>query len=396
MVARRVFLRNGLGLSGGLLLGCNSDAAWPPLDGASDAGSTPLDCTSAPAPCTYLGALPFVGESEQPLEVPFNVGLDGRLYTDLSTVDPSQPLIDNSRFYVRTRAPSALPSRDDWSVRVTLAGALEREVSIGALLAASRPLGAHVLECSGNGSGASFGLLSSAEWEGVPLLELLDELGAEREGTRVLVSGFDRFETPSANNHSREGASWIFAWSELEATGAFLATRMNGEALPDDHGAPVRLYVPGWYGCTCIKWVNAIALVPDDAAATGQMAEFASRTHQDGVPALARDFQPASMDVAAMPTRIERWRCEGQEALRLFGLVWGQPLDVELEIRIGESAFTPVLRCDDLARVRPWSFWAHQTALPAPGDYAVRLRVPDPQVRTRRLDSGFYERVFRV
>ena len=62
--------------------------------------------------------------------------------------------------------------------------------------------------------------------------------------------------------------------------------------LTPDHGAPVRLVVPNWYGCACIKWVTHVEMVPDDEPATTQMREFAARTHQNGVPARARDYQP--------------------------------------------------------------------------------------------------------
>ena len=46
---------------------------------------------------------------------------------------------------------------------------------------------------------------------------------------------------------------------------------MNGAPLTRDHGFPVRLIVPGWYGCSCIKWVDRIELVADEAPATTQM-----------------------------------------------------------------------------------------------------------------------------
>src|SRR6185369_9127809 len=130
--------------------------------------------------------------------------------------------------------------------------------------------------------------------------------------TRVLVSDFDEYAAPYDPAHSTPGASWIFSFEQLAT--AFLATRMNGEALPEDHGAPVRLFVPGWYGCACIKWVNAIALVDDTAEATSQMQEYASRTGQTGVPALAKDYLPGVIDQAAMPVRVEQWRVEGKLA----------------------------------------------------------------------------------
>jgi DMSO/TMAO reductase YedYZ molybdopterin-dependent catalytic subunit len=389
-------LRTGLGVSGTLLVGCNAGEAQSMHPEIGDAGSSSLRCRSPFDGCVFQGTLPFVDESTVALEVAFDSGLDGRLYTDLSRVTPSEPLVSNERFYVRTRVPE-LPSDGGFTLRISgLDGALA-ELDVEELRDLARPQGAHVLECSGNGRGASFGLMSSAEWEGVRLLDLLDELEVPRGQTRVLVTGFDEHAQPSRNNHSVEGASWIFGWEDLEATGAFLATRMNGQPLPKEHGAPVRLYVPGWYGCTCIKWVNEVTLVDDAAPATTQMTEFAERTHQRGTPALARDFAPVRMDVAAMPTRAERWRCDGHDVLRLFGIVWGVgPLDVPLSIELGERPAELVTRCGELSSVAPWSFWEHRIALPPAGDYPVRLRVPDPNVRTRRLDSGFYERVFRV
>ena len=106
---------------------------------------------------------------------------------------------------------------------------------------------------------------------------------------------------------------------------ALLAVRMNGAPLPRDHGFPVRLVVPGWYGCACIKWVNRIELVPDEAPATSQMHEFAARTHQPfdrlkaGTEVVARDFVPAVIDTAAMPVRVEKWAIDGRLAYRVVG-----------------------------------------------------------------------------
>src|SRR5204862_7518096 len=104
---------------------------------------------------------------------------------------------------------------------------------------------------------------------------------------------------------------------------ALLATGMNGAPLPPDHGFPVRLIVPGWYGCACIKWIDRIDLVAADAPATTQMREFARRTHQNGEPALAREFTPAVIDQAAMPVRVEKWLADGRIAYRVIGVMWG-------------------------------------------------------------------------
>src|SRR5208282_5958316 len=142
------------------------------------------------------------------------------------------------------------------------------------------------------------------------------------------------------------GASWIFTSEELKAAQAFLATEMNDKALTPDHGAPIRLVVPGWYGCTCIKWVERITFVADNAEATSQMQEYAGRTHQRGLPALAREFQPAAIDAAAMPVRIEKWVVEGKIKYRVVGIVWGGTTPIKkLMIRFNpEEDYVPVER----------------------------------------------------
>ena len=116
------------------------------------------------------------------------------------------------------------------------------------------------------------------------------------------------------------GAAWVFRRDDLERAGAFLAIGMNNSDLPPEHGAPVRLIVPNWYGCTCIKWLSRIDVVDDDEPASSQMREFAARTHQHGIPALAYEYEPAVIDVAAVPVRVERWRVQGSIVYRVVGI----------------------------------------------------------------------------
>jgi len=167
---------------------------------------------------------------------------------------------------------------------------------------AATPLGLHLMECAGNTRVAHFGMISVADWAGVPLSEILDSAKVKSGATRVLISGFDRYAKASAS--SIPGASWVFTLKELKAARAFLATEMNGQPLTADRGAPVRLVVPGWYGCTCVKWVDRITFVDESAEATSQMQEYAARTHQKGSPRFAREFQPAVIDQAAVPIRV--------------------------------------------------------------------------------------------
>ncbi len=190
------------------------------------------------------------------------------------------------------------------------------------------------------------------------------------------------------------GASWVFTLEELERAGAALVTRMNGVPLPEDHGFPVRLMVPGWYGCVWIKWVDRIFFVPDGVEATPQMMEYASRTMQRGRPQLAREFLPAVVDSAAMPVRVEMWRAaDGALLYRVVGILWGgDRLTDSLAIRFDpEPSFAAVEKLDHRTHTT-WTLWSHVWKPAEPGRYRIRLRFEDPQLRTRRMDQGYYHR----
>jgi hypothetical protein len=238
-------------------------------------------------------------------------------------------------------------------------------------------------------------MISVANWMGTRLSDVFERAKARPGAKRVLISGFDSYANKSAS--SVPGASWVFTAEELTKAGAFLATEMNGSPLIRDHGAPVRLVVPGWYGCTCIKWVNEITFPDEIAAATSQMQEYAARTMQSGVPQLAREYKPAIIEPAAMPIRIEKWAVDGKIRYRVVGIAWGGSVAVKrLEIRFNpEEEYAAV---DDFqgAANDPWSFWTHSWAPKQPGTYMIRLRVADPRVMARRLEAGYYMRSVEI
>ena len=345
-----------------------------------------------PANSRLLGTVPFgvPGSRTTPLNQLLGRGLDARLFSDLSHLSNDALATPTERFFVRTAAAASLRSSDSWTV--TLGGLVTSSVTIdlSGLQKMSRPSGRVLIECAGNSDPANYGLMSVADWDGVPLTALLDRIRPSGARHRVLVSGFDDERTQTRT--SVPGASWIFTREQLDQ--AFLATSMNGAPLTRDHGAPVRLVVPGWYGCACIKWVNRIDLVADAAPRTSQMAEYAGRTHQSGLPELARDYTPAVIDTAALPVRIERWMRDDKTFYRVIGIIWGgsSPTNA-LAIRFRPAGpWVPVESCPMPASTRSWSLWTHTWTPAEPGRYEIVLKVTDPAIRTRRLDLFYYVR----
>lgn len=342
-----------------------------------------------------LGHLEFLDESGVPLDTLMGEGLDGRLFTDLSVVGPDHSITQTDKFYVRTRASEFLNTKEAW--RIKLAGTARKNLTIDLLTLRkmSQPAGLHLMECSGNVRAAHFGMLSVADWAGAKIADVLDLAGLQKPSSRLLISGFDEYPDPSET--SRPGASWIFTVDELTAASSFLAINMNGANLSRDHGAPVRLVVPGWYGCTCIKWVNEIKVVNEDVPATSQMHEFASRTMQSGEPELAKEYRPAVIEQAAMPVRIEKWSIRGEIKYRVCGIAWGgSRLCRELEIRFhAAEPFVPVDSFQQTAN-DPWSFWSHKWTPSKRGIYNILLRLTDESIPARRLKEGYYVRSVEI
>jgi DMSO/TMAO reductase YedYZ molybdopterin-dependent catalytic subunit len=342
-----------------------------------------------------LGQVEFVNEGQVGMDQAFGEELDGRLYTGLDGLDEAHLVTAEDRFYVRTRASRILPDAVGWTITLDGLTVGKRAVKVGDLLAREKRLGLRLMECAGNTRAAHFGMISVGEWAGVSIAELLQEFKPLPSATRLLVSGFDKYTASSVT--STPGASWIFTFEELKSAGAFLATKLNGKPLSRDHGAPVRLVVPGWYGCTCIKWVDRIMFVDDAAEATAQMTEYAARTHQNGSPRLAKDFLPARIEHAAMPIRVEKLRVNGKLKYRLTGLLWGGHETVsKLGIRFNpEEEYVPIesLRVPQTA---PWTLWSHTWAPSERGRYTIRLSILEPSEKPKRLEAGYYARTVEI
>jgi DMSO/TMAO reductase YedYZ molybdopterin-dependent catalytic subunit len=125
------------------------------------------------------------------------------------------------------------------------------------------------MECAGNGRrfldpaapGEQWGIgaVGTAEWTGVRLGDLLDEAGVEADAVEILFEGADR-GTPGALGYE---IAFERSLPVALARDALLALDMNGAPLTPDHGAPVRLIVPGRYGMASVKWLRRVTLVAE-------------------------------------------------------------------------------------------------------------------------------------
>jgi DMSO/TMAO reductase YedYZ molybdopterin-dependent catalytic subunit len=317
-----------------------------------------------------------------------------RRFLDLARIGLDGALPPGEAPFIRTGAPAVAARSDPWRIR--LGGNLPRTgtLDLAGIASLARPIDTFAWECAGNDPGGRFGLLGSGSWTGILWEELAERVaracGAPAQDDAVLVRGIDA-------EGGGEGAAWIFAPGQLEAAGAFLATGLDGGALPADNGFPARLFVPGWYGCACVKWVTSLDWVAPSSPATAHMLRYAERTHQAGVPLRADGFAPATTVLSALPVRVERWRLDGKPAYRIVGISWGgDTLNEDLQIHTGSGGWEDVVFAARRRRLGQWSVWTYGWRPQGPGDFPIRLRAKDRSVRSPRLDGDAYLRACRI
>ncbi len=101
--------------------------------------------------------------------------------------------------------------------------------------------------------------IGTARWRGVPLATLLEEAGPSSGAVDVVFAGLDRgVEGEVEQRYERS-----LPVSEAMGASCLVAYEMNGGPLPPQHGYPLRLVVPGWYGMTNVKWLTEVRVVEE-------------------------------------------------------------------------------------------------------------------------------------
>jgi len=254
---RRAFLRAGVLGGAAVAVACGSDEAQP----------TPAPTPEpAPAPPPTDAGLPdgldprdFVVHGLEPLTLETRRDRFGT-----SVITPA------SLFFVRNNLPlpplSIVDRPDDWELEI--AGVAEpRTLTLRELKQWGVETTATVVQCSGNGrkffehetSGSQWGVgaAACAVWSGVPLKVVAERLGGAVEGMRFLTSTGGEELPEGVDRDSVVVERSIPIAKALDD--CLLAWEMNGAPIPITHGGPLRLIVPGYFGCNQIKYVKRVA-----------------------------------------------------------------------------------------------------------------------------------------
>jgi DMSO/TMAO reductase YedYZ molybdopterin-dependent catalytic subunit len=172
-------------------------------------------------------------------------------------------IVSNEEFFaVQHYGMPATPDPAAYKLRIT--GLVDKPSvwSLADLKKRSRVEHVVGFECSGNNNARGNPLVGNAKWAGVALAPLLKEAGLKATAREVVFFSFDKGPEEVVHGRGNAKVEQHFARA-LQTEDAlrpevFLAYEMNGQPLPQNHGAPVRLMVPGWYGVANVKWLDHI------------------------------------------------------------------------------------------------------------------------------------------
>jgi DMSO/TMAO reductase YedYZ molybdopterin-dependent catalytic subunit len=295
-------------------------------------------------------------------------------------------------FFVVSHYPQPPVDAQAWRVAIDGHVARPRSLSLADLRARPRREVDFTMECSGN-TGLPFftGGIGNARWAGTPLAPLLHQAGVGKEGTEVVFWGADRGTVTIRDNGGVPSPPGVPP--ALEITEQFarsmslddalspdnlLCYEMNGVPLPPEHGFPVRLIAPGWYGVANVKWLNRIEL-RDGRYAGRFMARDYVTIREEGEGALSHwTFTTVGHDrLKSAPAKVTRRR--GRYAV--MGAAWGAPI-AAVEVRIDDGPWLPARLVGDRPRRWrshdfAWTFWTFGWDRPAAGEHRVTSRAYD-------------------
>jgi DMSO/TMAO reductase YedYZ molybdopterin-dependent catalytic subunit len=178
---------------------------------------------------------------DNPFELYNGLEAEGRLTPVLTEIDDF--------YHVSKNFSDPTVSADGWTLTIT--GMVNNplvlthdQLTQRATIKKITTLGCISNELNGN-------LIGTAEWIGIPLVELLNEAGVQDGVVDLMLHAADDYEDsiPLANGLDPD---------------TIVVVGMNGVVLPDKHGFPARLIVPGIFGMKNVKWLDRIELVPGD------------------------------------------------------------------------------------------------------------------------------------
>ena len=294
-------------------------------------------------------------------------------------------------FYVRNHFGVPEIDADAWSL--TIGGAVSHpvEISYSELVRLPKKTVPAMLECAGNnrsdlvpkvpGNPFRDGAVSNAVWAGAPLKPFLQQAGLSSGAVEVLFEGADRGEPEPGRREVPYQRSQPLQIALHPDT--MLVYEMSGESLTAEHGYPVRLIVPRWYGMASVKWLTSVRVlqkpfvgffqteryvIEDEAGIEGQVSQLAVKSfvswpeHGTSLP-------------AGQPVAISGMAWSGTGPIR------------RVDVSIDEGSIWQDAHLDETAIGYSWQEWHVDWTPNEPGHYTIIARAVDDDGNLQPLES---------
>ena len=279
-----------------------------------------------------------------------------------------------------------------WRLRVGGNVAHSLELSLADVRARPRRTMPVTLECAGNGRARLVPrpvsmpwiqeAIGTAEWTGTPLAGVLEEAGVKPGSVELVFTGADH-GIEKGHEHDYARALTI---EDATRSEVLLAYEMNGRPLEPQHGFPLRLLVPGWYGMTHVKWLARIDAVttPFDGYQQSIAYWYKQRADEKGEP-VTRIKPRALMAPPGFPDFLTRRRMVDRGKVAIVGRAWsGTCAIARVELGI-DGAWTDAALGESLGPFA-WTKWTIDWDA-EPGEHVLSCRATDVSGRTQPIDA---------
>ena len=306
-------------------------------------------------------------------------------------LEPDSPAITPvADFYVRSHFPLPEPA-----VRIGIGGAVHHpfDLTVDDLLSLPTLTLVATMECAGNGraflsppiGGVPWGLgaVATASWTGVPLTKLLDQASVRSEAIEIVFSGRD-YGIPSRSDRSCSYERSLSVGDPILAE-CLVAHTINGDPLTPDHGGPVRLIVPGWYGMASVKWLDRIAAVTEPFDGFYQVDDYVMRGKDRSLPC-----REMAVRALIINPRVESVLPLGEPVV-VSGYAWsgmGAIGRVEVSTDDGQTWSDATV---DSGPPNVWRSWRTEWVPDAVGRHSILARASDASGNVQPLEQVWNE-----
>jgi DMSO/TMAO reductase YedYZ molybdopterin-dependent catalytic subunit len=214
-----------------------------------------------------------------------------------------------------------------------------------------------------------------AEWTGTLLKPILEEAGLLDDAVEILFTGHDRgIDQDVEQDYERS-----LSLEEALRDEVILAYEMNGRPLPPQHGFPLRLVVPDWYGMASVKWLKSIAAISEPFEGVQQALLYRYKQSEDdpGTP-VTRKAPHALMVPPGIPEFLSRARHLRAGRTLVQGRAWSGFGPVErVEFSTDGGRTWDDAELDEQIGRYAWRGWSYEWDAREPGEYELCARATD-------------------